>query len=98
MNTDTPLLSLATAVDLIADEATQQMCEQAYRRGLHHGIALAGDLADESLSLAQAQRLLTRAENVAGEYRSVARHPGRPPLMEEIRVRVLKLRRKAPTS
>jgi hypothetical protein len=82
-----------SAADIKIDEKTQRIAESAYRRGIHHGLALAGGLVDESLSLRQAQRLLTRAENFAAEYRSLARHPGRPPVMDELRRRVLRLRK-----
>ena len=90
----------ATAADLVVcaadikiDEKLQRACESAYRRGIHHGLALAGGLVDESLSLRQAQRFLTRAENLAGEYRSLARHPGNPPILDEITRKVLRIRK-----
>jgi uncharacterized protein (DUF924 family) len=81
------------AADIVIDEGRQRASESAYRRGIHHGLALAGNLVDQSLSIRQAQRFLTKTENLAGEYRSLARHPGRPPVMDELRRRVLRLRK-----
>jgi hypothetical protein len=70
----------------------QRGCESAYRRGIHHGLALAGDLADGEGTLREARWRLTRAENMAGEYRSLSRHPGRPPIVDELRRRLAKRR------
>ena len=89
----------ATAVDLIcaADVdvggTSARASEASYRRGVHHGLALAGRLVDESLSIRQAQRFLTKAENLAGEYRSLARHPGNPPILDEITRKVFRTRK-----
>jgi hypothetical protein len=83
----------ATAADIKIDENRQRASEASYRRGVHHGLALAGRLVDQSLLLRQAQRLLTRAENLAGEYRSLARHPGNPPILDEITRKVLRIRK-----
>jgi fructose-specific phosphotransferase system component IIB len=84
---------IISAADIRLDERSLRASESAYRRGVHHGLALAGSLVDDSLSLKQAQRMLTRAENMAGEYRSLARHPGSPPILDELRRRVLRLRK-----
>jgi hypothetical protein len=81
------------AADLVIAEKLQRIAESCYRRGVHHGLALAGRLVDQSLSLRQAQRLLARAENLAGEYRSLARHPGNPPILDEITRKVLRTRK-----
>ena len=89
----------ATAADLLAhrysfDEHLQG-CESAYRRGLHHGVNLASDLADDASTLAKARRTLIRAERVAGQHRSRRRHPGRPPIVDEIRRKLARKRRPA---
>jgi hypothetical protein len=70
------------------DPTDQRNYESAYRRGMHHALVLAGDLADVAASLAGVRRLLRRAEGIAGEYRSQSRFPGRPPLTDEIRRRL----------
>lgn len=99
MTDTTPPKRFATAADLVSakDQAVaerlRQAAESAYRLGVQHGLVLAGDLLEESLSLKQARRLLTRAENMAGEYRSLSRHPGSPPILDELRRRVLRTRK-----
>jgi hypothetical protein len=62
--------------------------ESAYRRGFHHGLTLAADLASQALSLKRALRLLGRAERICGKLRSLDRHPGMPWLRDAILRRV----------
>jgi hypothetical protein len=62
--------------------------EAAYRRGLRHGVALASDLADDAATLGEARRILARACRAACGYGDRRRHPGRPPILDEIRRRL----------
>jgi hypothetical protein len=62
-----------------------QRWENDYLMGLHHGVLLSSDLADDASSLAEARRILIRAERAAGQYRDRRRHPGRPPIVDLIR-------------
>ena len=76
-------VSLADVKDVDPEE--QRKYEGAYRRGLSHGLALASDLADQAATLLEARRLLRRAANLAHGYRDQRRHPGRPPILDELR-------------
>jgi hypothetical protein len=69
--------------------------EAAYRRGFHQAIVLCHDLGDEAFSHAEARLRLDRAEELAGEYRSQSRHPGRPPLADMLRERLGRRRQPA---
>jgi hypothetical protein len=62
-----------------------QSSEASYRRGVHHGVVLGSDLADESDTLKEARRTLRRAERLAGKYRDMKRYKGQPPLLCEMR-------------
>jgi hypothetical protein len=96
---DDPAPLTMTAADLIAHrysfEEHRQGVEAAYRRGIHHGVNLASDLADDATTLREARWRLTRAENMASEYRGLSRHPGRPPIVDELRRRLARRRARA---
>jgi hypothetical protein len=66
-------------------EELQQGCENAYRRGVHHGTILSSGLAADVHADAETMRLLRRAERLAGRYRDHRRYPGQPPIVQEIR-------------
>ena len=76
-------ITLADVKDV--DPEDQRRFESAYRRGLHHGVALCQDLADQAATLPEVRRLLRRAANLAHSYRDQRRHPGRPPILDELR-------------
>jgi hypothetical protein len=80
----------ATAADLAADEKLHRISESAYRRGFNHGIALCYDLVGNSSSVAQARRTIGKADDLAYEHRSLRRFPGRPPLVDDFRRRLMR--------
>jgi hypothetical protein len=76
----------ATAADL--PQEYRANVEGAYRRGVHQALALAGDLADQAKTLGEAQCVLARAENIAGELRYRRKNEGRMMLIDTIRGRL----------
>ncbi len=76
----------ATAADL--DPRTLRALEASYRRGVHQAIAFCGDIADGSVTLQEARRTLTRAENLAGRLRFIRKDEGRGMLLDHIRARL----------
>ena len=88
------ILRDVTAADLPSDPNGH---ETAYRRGFHQALALAYDLVETAPTVALALKILDRAEALAGEYRSLKRHPGRPPLCDELRARLSRRRKPAPS-
>ncbi len=89
-----PLTRDATAAALITDPHTLRCIESAYRRGFHQGVGLSYDLVEDLLGSTSARRALGSAERIASEYRSQGKHPGRPPIVDEIRLRILNRRRR----
>jgi hypothetical protein len=78
-------LADATAADLPKCRASH---EAAYRRGVHQALAFAGDLVNRAQTLGEAQCILTRAENVAGELRYKRKAEGNMMLLDTIRGRL----------
>jgi hypothetical protein len=74
----------------LPDPETQRSYENAYRRGLHHGVALADELAADAATLGDIRRLLRRAYRLCFDYRDQNKHKGRPPLMDELRRKLAK--------
>ncbi len=95
----TPELLTTTAADILDRRFTfdehLKGCEGSYRRGVHHGVSLAADLIGDATSLAEARRILARADAVAADYRNQGRHPGRPPIVDEIRGKMARRRKPA---
>jgi hypothetical protein len=83
----------ATAADLQPD--VLRLCESSYRRGVHQALALAGEIADWGDSVKEIRRVLSQAENVAGELRGHRRDQGHGMLIDYIRGRLRWPRRKA---
>jgi hypothetical protein len=79
-------LADATAADL--KPGCRAGHEAAYRRGVHQALAFAGDLVDGANSLKGAQRILCRAENLAGELRYRRKDEGNMMLLDTIRGRL----------
>src|SRR5262245_22482843 len=87
-----PTKLIRAAADIQIDPDRQRAVESAYRRGLHQAVGFAFDLVADAPTLAAARSILGRAESIAAEYRSTSRHPGRPPILDEIRQRLSKRR------
>ncbi len=83
-------LADATAADI--DPERRAGYEGAYRRGVHQALAFAGDLVDGSITLKEAQRILTRAENLAGELRYRRKDQGNMMLLDHMRSRLARSR------
>jgi hypothetical protein len=69
-----------------ADHDAAIHCDKAYKRGVHQALGLAADLAATAPTLADAQRLLTTAEQVAGDLRHNSEE--HPALLDELRQRL----------
>ena len=80
----------ATAADLTPERLAAH--EAAYRRGVHQAPAFAGDLVDGSLTLKEAQRILCRAENLAGKLRYIHKDRGRGMLLDHMRSKLARRR------
>ncbi len=76
-----------SAADIAADLTPERQAahEAAYRRGLHQGLAFAGDLVDEATTLNQARSMLCKAENLAGELRYKRKAEGNGALIDHMR-------------
>jgi hypothetical protein len=77
-----------SAGDIGVDPELRGAVEAAYRRGVHQAIAFAGDLADQAKTLGEAQCVLARAENMAGERRYRRKNEGSMMLLDTIRGRL----------
>ena len=76
----------ATAADL--DPERRAAHESAYRRGVHQALAFAGDIVDRAATLKEAQRLLCRAENLAGRLRFIRKDQGNMMLLDHMRTKL----------
>jgi hypothetical protein len=81
----------ATVADLAPERLAAR--EAAYRRGVHQALAFAGDLADRARTLGEAQCILARAEDIAGELRYRRKGEGRAMLLDHIRGRLSRPKR-----
>jgi hypothetical protein len=79
-------LADATAADLPPGNRAGH--EAAYRRGVHQALAFAGDLVDQAETLGEAECILARAENIAGELRYRRKNEGNMMLLDTIRGRL----------
>src|SRR5262249_41975786 len=66
----------------------QERCEIAYRKGVHHALSLACEIAETARNHDAAIDWLERAEAVADELRFNSRDEGRGMLLETIRERI----------
>lgn len=67
--------------------------EAAYRRGVHQALAMAADLAEQTMSLRGLRRILLRAERIAARFRE---RPDRPASIDLLRARLAERRDRRP--
>jgi hypothetical protein len=88
--------TVVSLADIKLDPERMKACEASYRRGVHQAIAFSGDIVDRSDSLKEARRLLTRAENHAGRLRFIRKDQGGGMLLDFIRQRLCRNKRRGP--
>jgi hypothetical protein len=80
--------SLPEAWQLLIARAPDSSGDSAYDWGILHGLALAANIVSGASALAKAKRLAVHAEQIAGEYRTRDKCPGRLDWVPEIEDRL----------
>jgi hypothetical protein len=74
-----------SAAEIRLDPARLAEFESAYRCGTHQAFAMACDLAYDAKTLAEARRMLCRAERLAGKLRFQQKKQGKGYLLDYMR-------------